>query len=31
MKGRRADEMSKDGEDDEVEMRDFCKTRKKGD
>ena len=27
MKGGRADEISKEGENDEVEMRDFCKTR----
>lgn len=30
MEGWRADEISEDGEDDEGEMRDFCKTRKKG-
>lgn len=29
MKGSRADEISEEGENDEVEMRDFCKTRKK--
>lgn len=26
VKGWRADEISEEGEDDEVEMRDFCKT-----
>lgn len=29
MKGWRADEISEEGEDHEVEMRDFCETRKK--
>lgn len=29
MTGWRADEISKEGEDDEVEMRDFCKTGEK--
>lgn len=27
MKGWRADEMSEEGEDDEVEKRDFCKSK----
>lgn len=29
MKGWKAHELSEEGEDNEVEMRDFCKTRKK--